>query len=182
MNLSLLTSRLQSDYPVLLEPEIEPHPQTAAVLVLLYTKNARPHVLLIKRAASLPAHAGEIAFPGGVFQPDDESLLTTALRETEEEVGLELAPECILGRLPTVLTLTEFQVSPFVARLDSLPKLKANPEEVDAIIEAPLVPLLSTQQPDIGYRREMDMWVYLHGAHRIWGATARILHQLSVLL
>ncbi len=182
MDLSLLTSRLKSDFPVHLEKSVEAHPQTAAVLVLLYRRHGRPHVLLIKRAAGLPAHAGEIAFPGGVFQEEDETLLNTALRETQEEVGLELDPTALFGRLPTVQTLTEFQVSPFVAWLDDLPPLKANPEEVEAIIEAPLVPLLATQQRDVGYRRDMDMWVYLHGPHRVWGATARILHQLAGLV
>lgn len=181
MNLDLMTSRLRGDYPVVLEPVVHPHPQTSAVLVLLFQKHQRPHVLLIRRSANLRSHPGEISFPGGVYQAEDENLLHTALRETQEEVGLELEPDQIVSRLPTVTTLTEFVVSPFAARLDELPPLVPNAREVAEILQVPVAPLLTTLAPDVGYRRDMDMWVLHHGPHRIWGATARILRYLELL-
>lgn len=182
MDLTLLESRLQTEHPVKLESWIDPHPQLAAVLVLLYQRNGQTHLLLIQRSGNLKSHPGEIAFPGGVFEEDDENLMMTALRETEEEVGLQLQPEIVMARLPEVLTLTEFRVVPFVAFADKLPPMKKNPREVKEILEVPLTRLLATQQRDVGYPREKDMWLYLFGQHRVWGATARIIHKLSVLI
>lgn len=172
-------SRLVSEHPVEIENSVTPHPQLAAVLVTLFHKSGKPHVLLIRRSGNLRSHAGEISFPGGVYENADESLLNTALRETHEEVGLELQEENVVGRLPTVFTLTEFNVSPFLTFQVSLPRLKPNPGEVDEIIEAPLAPLFSTMQRDVGFRPEQDMWECWFREHRIWGATARILRHIS---
>ena len=182
MNLSLLVSRLTCDHPVELEPALEPHPQLAAVLVTLFIKSGQPHVLLIRRSGNLRSHAGEISFPGGVFEPDDESLLHTALRETHEEVGLQLQPEDVIGRLPTVYTLTEFKVSPFLTLQPSLPRLTPSPREVGEIIQAPLAPLFSTLQRDVGFKPEEDMWEFWFRQHRVWGATARILRHITEFL
>ncbi len=179
MNLSLIMSRLCGDHPVELEDSIEPHPQLAAVLVTLFHKSGQPHVLLIKRSGNLRSHAGEISFPGGVYENGDDNLLNTALRETHEEVGLGLQPEDVVGRLPTVYTLTEFKVSPFLTFQVSLPRLKANRGEVEEIIEAPLAPLFSTLQPDVGFKPEQDMWEFWYRENRVWGATARILRYVS---
>ena len=172
-------SRLVSDHPVEVEDTVVPHPQLAAVLVTLFHKSGKPHVLLIRRSGNLRTHAGEISFPGGVYEEPDETLLNTALRETHEEVGLELPPESVVGRLPTVFTLTEFKVSPFLTFQVSLPRLKPNPGEVDEIIEAPLTPLFSTLQRDIGFKPEEDMWECWYREHRVWGATARILRHIA---
>ncbi len=179
MNLALIMSRLCSEHPVALEEEIVSHPQLAAVLVTLFHKSGKPHVLLIRRSGNLRSHAGEISFPGGVYEEKDETLLNTALREAHEEVGLALQAEDVVGRLPTVFTLTEFKVVPFLTFQVSLPRLKRSVREVDEIIEAPLTPLFSTFQPDVGFKPEQDMWECWYRKHRVWGATARILRYIA---
>ncbi len=180
MNLSELTQRLQTEYPV---PASFPpaDAQSAAVLVILYTRHRQPHVLLIQRAAHLRLHAGEICFPGGTYEAGDGSLLTTALRETREELDLEIEASRVLGLLPEVLTLTGFTIAPFVTLLDPPPRPRKNPSEVQEILEIPLMPLLSTHHREMGYPPAKQMVAYWYLQHRVWGATAKILHQIGKL-
>ncbi len=180
MNLFAITTQLKSRYPVVRE-SVEPHPQRAAVLVILFAKRGEAHTVMTKRALDLKVHAGEIAFPGGVVEPDDPDLLATALRETEEEIGVEVSPAQVIGRLPTVETLTGFEIAPFVCQVDAALRYRPCPDEVDAVLEIPLAALLSTQQRDIGFKESDGMVVYWHKHHRIWGASAKILQQIESL-
>ena len=180
MDLSQFTRRLTTEFPPRHEPVAE-LPSTAAVLVALFPKMGRTHVLLIQRAKNLRLHAGEISFPGGTYEPEDETLETTALRETQEELALEIPAGRIVGRLPQVTTLTGFEVHPFVCILDALPPWKKNPREVAEVLEVPLVPLLATHQRDVGHGAHRDMYVYWYKNYRIWGATAKILYQIGKL-
>lgn len=180
MNLFWLTAKLRQNYPVLREPA-EPHPQRAAVLAILYPRHGRTHALMIKRADHLKVHPGEISFPGGVFREEDGDLLTTALRETAEELALEVPADSVVGKLSAVMTRTGFEITPFVAMLDGPVRYEANEEEVELALEIPLTPLLATQQPDVGYKPSEEMFVFWFQQYRIWGASARILHEISVL-
>ncbi len=181
MNLHFLATRLKSEYPVNHDSGAESHPSLAAVLVMLFPQNDRTHVLLIKRAEGLRNHPGEISFPGGKYDEVDGNLLTTALRETHEELDLAIDESSVLSRLPDVETLTGFVVSPFVAILKNMPPCKRNPAEVEVVLEAPLKPLLATQERDTRHAVEMDMVIFQHGKHRVWGATARILRMISMI-
>ena len=181
MDLNLLATRLKTDYPVVHDTEIKADPSLAAVLVPLFCKEGVVHVLLIKRAGELRNHPGEISFPGGKYDEADGNFLTTALRETREELDLEIDISSVVSRLPDVDTLTGFVVSPFVAILENLPPCKRNPDEVDQILEAPLEPLLATQERDTQHKASMDMVIFQHGPHRIWGATAKILRRISTI-
>jgi 8-oxo-dGTP pyrophosphatase MutT (NUDIX family) len=180
MNLFLITSQLKNHFPVIREP-VTPHPQRSAVLVILYKKIQQTHVLMIKRALDLKVHAGEIAFPGGVVEKDDEDLFCTALRETEEEIGVKVDPCRVVGCLPKVQTRTGFEITPYVAALLFPPNIKANSDEVHETLEIPLVPLLSTQQRDVGFKASENMVAYTYKHHRIWGASAKILLQIENL-
>jgi len=180
MDMNLFTQKLITDHPVVLEP-VEELPTTAAVLVTLFQRMNRTHILLIKRARHLRLHAGEISFPGGVYESKDETLLMTALRETREEIEMDIQPERVMARLPHVVTRTGFEVNPFVCMLDELPSYKINRAEVEEVLEAPLVPLLTTHHRDVGHPREKEMVAYWYKKHRIWGATAKILHQIGRL-
>lgn len=180
MNLFLITTKLKNHFPVVRE-YAEPHPHRSAVLVILYQKNGKTHVLMTKRALHLKIHAGEISFPGGVVEMEDEDLLCTALRETEEEIGVEVDPPLVIGCLPKVQTRTGFEITPFVAVLRSPLNIKACSDEVYEVLEIPLVSLLSTQQRDIGYNASEEMVVYWHKHHRIWGASAKILQRIENL-
>jgi len=180
MNLFLLTTQLKNHYPVVREP-VAPHPQTSAVLVILFLKNSQAHVLMTKRSPHLKRHAGEISFPGGVVEKEDADLLHTALRETQEEIGIEVDPSLVIGCLDKVRTLTGFEITPFVTLLKFRPQYKICREEVCEVLEIPLAPLLATQQRDVGYKLSDAMVVYWYRHHRIWGASAKIIKQIESL-
>ena len=178
MDLNLLASRLKKEFPLrdTLKP---PEPGSAAVLVILYIRFHQPHVLLIERSRHLRLHAGQISFPGGIFETGDENLLTTALRETCEELALDIKASQVLGLLPGVQTLTGYGIAPFIAILDQLPPYHPNPSEVQKVLEIPLLPLLSTHHREMGYPAEKKMVAYWHLQYRVWGATAKILHNVG---
>ncbi len=160
----------------------------AAVLVPLYLRAGRPHLLFTRRAATLTAHRGEISFAGGSHEPGDGALERTALREAQEEIGLEPERVELLGRLePVVTVVSNFTIVPFVGLLPSgTGVLRPNAEEVDEIIEAPLAALAD---PAIFHSEEWvragqahTVYFYDYGPNRIWGATGRMLFALLGLL
>lgn len=160
----------------------------AGVLVLIAPGESGHSILLTRRTDHVETHKGQIAFPGGVYEPADEEeegLITTALRETEEEVGIPRAEIQVLGTLPELPTITGFSVTPVVGLLNKpfseLP-LKVNDWE---IAEAFWVPLSVLQDPQT-YVQEMfpvgamryPIHVYNVGSHRVWGVTGAILKNL----
>ena len=151
----------------------------AAVLILLID-GIEPAVLFTKRADELPRHAGEISFPGGLRQAEDHDLLETALRETEEELGLSRAHVDVLGALEPFLTYTTgFWVTPFVGALHAGPPLAPSPAEIAEVLEVPLS-RLDRVEKEVEWRREGWTWtgfVYEVDGHTIWGATGRMLHE-----
>lgn len=161
-----------------------PHARKAAVLLGLFEQDGQPSLLFIRRSSTLRAHSGEIAFPGGGFDPTDSSLVMTALREAQEEVGLNPANVEILGVLPPVFTVvSNYLILPVVAFLPAgLGTLQLQPSEVAEII---LTPLFGLVNPNIFHTEEWvrdgqsrTVYFYDYGAYRIWGATARMLNSL----
>ena len=119
--------------------------KTACVMALLHPKNEELFVTFIKRAASHPddKHAGQIGFPGGKFEEGDHSLAMCALRETEEEIGINKADIEILGELSSLFVFaSNFMVHPFVGYLDYTPHYTPQVEEVAGILEVPLQTLV----------------------------------------
>lgn len=163
-----------------------PHLQSA-VLVLLCPGVTEPVTILTRRSDDLPQHAGQISFPGGRVHPDDESAEATALREAIEETALDPAQVVLLGRLPvTVVQSSRFEIVPVVAWSATRPQLRADPREVAELIEFPLKLALDplayrtgSLERD-GQRREF--WYIEFAGHHVWGATARILRSLALLL
>jgi 8-oxo-dGTP pyrophosphatase MutT (NUDIX family) len=152
----------------------------AAVLLLLYEKDGEPFIVLTRRTEDVEHHKGETSFPGGTFDPQDGDLLTTALRETEEEIGVRQEDVQVLGRLDDIVTITSFGVSPFVGVLStSSYPFALNAHEVAELVEVPLRYLMDERNLEQGVGRLADRWwpilSYRYGDHRIWGATARIL-------
>jgi len=166
--------------PTDLGPQVDGQ-QAAAVLAPLYEHAGEAHVVLIKRPDTMPSHQGEIAFPGGKFDPGvDADLRATALREAHEEVGLSPADVEVVARLDAIGTVaSRFTITPFVGFLAAHPVLHPSPFEVVRVLEVPLSELLA----DGVYREEhWDTWREGFGVHfyeledeTVWGATARIL-------
>ncbi|OGA71733.1 MAG: coenzyme A pyrophosphatase [Betaproteobacteria bacterium RIFCSPLOWO2_12_FULL_66_14] len=158
----------------------------AAVLVPVVDRENGMTVLFTRRTAHLQDHAGQISFPGGRTEPGDESPLATALRETEEEIGLERGCVEILGRLPDYRTGTGFRITPVVGLVRPPLELRPDDFEVAEVFEVPLGFLLdpSNHQRNSmmrdGHRREFYAMPYRH--YYIWGATAGILMNLYSVL
>jgi 8-oxo-dGTP pyrophosphatase MutT (NUDIX family) len=154
----------------------------AAVLVALHEKDGAPHVLLTRRTAHLSRHPGQISFPGGRLDPEEDHL-AAALREAREEIALEPARAELLGRLSEVLVLTSaFRLTPWVASVPYPYPYAAAPHEVDEILHVPLAALLTpgahrTERRE-AYGRIVDVHYFTVGELTIWGATARILAEL----
>ncbi len=158
----------------------------AAVLVPLFHKNGKCHLLFTKRTDLVKHHKGEISFPGGMVDEDDLSLEKTALREAYEEIGLREEDVQILGALDDIVTVTEFIVTPFVGLFPYPYPFKTSPVEIAELIEVPLSFLLTKEnvtEHEISRmgRREI-IHAYQYGEHTIWGATARILKQFLDLV
>jgi 8-oxo-dGTP pyrophosphatase MutT (NUDIX family) len=152
----------------------------AAVLLPLFEREGVPHVLFTRRPSHLRHHADQFSFPGGGRDAEDATPLHTALRETEEELGIQRSRVRTLGMLDEVPTLvTGFRVQPFVGVIPGDGQYRPNPEEVAFILEVPLANLLDPAIRRTEKRqaegREFDVDFYTYNDHVIWGATARIL-------
>lgn len=152
----------------------------AAVLVIIHYHENEPYVFLTKRGADLKSHKGEISFPGGRYAEGDDSLIQTALRETEEEVGMKFSADDVLGSLEPVRTMTSNHfIVPFVTVKDLLPQVKISAIEVAEVLDVPLIKTLKTMEPDREHFRLSKTAVkFTYGNNVVWGATARILKQL----
>lgn len=152
----------------------------AAVLVPLYDDlDGVTRVILTKRPMTMPTHAGHLAFPGGRPDDGDGGPVGTALREAEEEVGLDPASVQVLGFLPAIHTIEySLMVVPVVGWIDGVPELRPSPREVDKILEPP-VDLLAGED---GWRfeiwREHKVWFFDIEGEVLWGATAHMVRQL----
>ncbi len=164
----------------------DPRYRRAAVLLPLFKKNGEYHILFTRRTDTLRHHKGQISFPGG-SRDEGEDVLTTALRESGEEMGIERKDVRILGELDDICTATsDFCVSPFVGLIPYPYPFKVNREEIEEVLEVPLSSLLNGP----GFREELferngdkfPVYFYQHDQHTIWGATARILKQLLELI
>jgi len=153
------------------------------VLVPLIERD-EPALFFTKRTDQLPRHPGEISFPGGLRHPGDRDLLDTALRETEEELGLARADVEVLGSLDPFLTYTTgFWVLPFVGAVRPDPSMTPNPDEIAVLLELPL-PMLAGVEREVEWHGEGQSWtgfVYDVEEHTIWGATGRMVHEFLEL-
>jgi len=152
----------------------------AGVLVPLFVRDAKLWILFTRRTESVEHHRGQISFPGGGEEPDDEDLYATAVRETEEELAIARSDVIALGSLTPIVTVTNFYVEPYVAAVPQPYVWKPAEAEIAEVIEAPLSslmdPAIREAQPIPG--REGTILFYHYGKHVIWGATARILAEL----
>ncbi|TXI74022.1 MAG: CoA pyrophosphatase [Dechloromonas sp.] len=155
----------------------------AAVLFPIIVRDAGHTVMLTQRTAHLRDHAGQISFPGGRVEAEDLSPTHTALRETEEEVGLSRERVEILGFLPEYRTGTGFRVTPVVGLVHPPFDLQPDPFEVAEVFEVPLAFLLDPanhQRHEMHYRGALRQYFAMpYGDYFIWGATAGMIRSLS---
>jgi 8-oxo-dGTP pyrophosphatase MutT (NUDIX family) len=153
----------------------------AAVLVLVYTgQDGRPHVVFQKRTDKVDAHKGQISFPGGGRDPEDDHLVATALRETHEEIGVHPDHVEVIGEIDQIKTISNFIVTPYVGWLDRYPyEWRFSHEEVAYLLEVPVDHLLDPANYVPDRRRingrDVVMPSYAWQDDLIWGATGRML-------
>lgn len=155
----------------------------AGVLVPVTLTGGEPRVILTKRSSALKHHPGQIAFPGGRQDDDDDNATDAALREAQEEIGLPRNLPVVIGTLPNHETVTGFMVTPVVAILDRQFDPVPEPGEVDEVFSVPLSHVADPRR----YRIESRFWrgtrryyfTVPFGPYYIWGATARILRGLA---
>ncbi|MBK6961655.1 MAG: CoA pyrophosphatase [Gammaproteobacteria bacterium] len=182
--LAQIAARLRAYPPVPVQPE--PGQREAAVLLAL-TRAREPEVVFIKRAEHLNSHRGQVAFPGGMWEASDASLLDTALRESEEEVALPRHQVEVIARLPRRTTRTGTPVTPYLGVVPGDVPLRHDPSELDAVFRVPLGYLLQ-QRHLVSSEFELldgcyEMPCYHYGDYRIWGFTLNVLiHFLNTAL
>lgn len=184
-----LAARTPGDHGIeALRPEQLPEGglRRAAVLVPLFEHDGHAHVLLTRRRPDLTRHAGQVSFPGGRIEPGEDAR-SAALRETEEEIGLDPTRVDVLGQLDETLVLaTAFRLTPWVAVVPYPYPYSPQPAEVEAILYVPIAALV---RPGVHRAEEREAYgnprylvhFYDLPAVTVWGATARVLHQLLTL-
>ena len=181
----------QLEYPSLLD-WANGVPRPAAVLVPLVCQDSTWSVLLTRRNADLPEHSGQVAFPGGRADPQDSSAEFTALRESQEEIGLNPEHVRVLGRLPDYFTITNYLVTPVVGVLPWPYPLRAADVEVSRVFTIPLDWLADPANHEERLRQLPHpnppievVYFRPYDGELLWGASARIvlalLHMLQII-
>lgn len=153
------------------------------MLVPLYGEGAEARLLFTRRTETVEHHKGQISFPGGAADEEDPDLLATALRETEEELGIPRDRVEILGALDDVYTVVSgFIITPFVGLVPYPFPLQINSVEIEEVFTVPLGVFRDPANLRIEEReregQRVQVYFYYHGPHEIWGATGRIIKGL----
>ena len=166
-----------------------PNAKKAAVMVLFYPdKNEQTHLVLILRKTYKGVHSAQIGFPGGKVEQEDGSLLQTAIRESQEEIGVNQEDIIVLKSLTNVyIPPSNFIVHPFIGTLHYTPKFSGQDEEVEDIVEVTLEDFLNdknviTNEVQTSYNVEVKVPAFKFNGHIVWGATAMMLNEVKVLL
>lgn len=163
-------------------------PRMAAVMMLFYPKNGITHLVLIVRNSYEGVHSGQIAFPGGKYETEDEIFSKTALRETQEEVGVSPAIIDVIKAFTQVyIPPSNFIVHPFLGICKEEICFVLDPSEVSSIIELPLSVFLNDEiliesKISTSYAKEINVPAFDIEGHVVWGATAMILSELKDVL
>jgi 8-oxo-dGTP pyrophosphatase MutT (NUDIX family) len=157
-----------------------PGRRQAGVLILLFERDGEPWVVLTERTHLVSLHKGEISFPGGARDPEDEDLWATAVRETVEELGVDPNTLQQLGAMDDYPTFSSgYIVSPFIAAVEPPDQWNASEAEIAQVIEIPLRRLLDVGRMEVWEREgiRFPMHIFDVDGHRIWGVTAFILRR-----
>jgi 8-oxo-dGTP pyrophosphatase MutT (NUDIX family) len=163
----------------------EEKPVRAAVMILLYPAGGEIHLAFMKRNEYDGPHSGQVSFPGGAWEADDENLEQTATRETREEMGVKEGIEILGALTPLHIPVSNFMVSPFVGWIEDTPHFHPDRSEVQYVIEVSLRELLDPAMRESEILRHHNQAVeapfYRVGNDKIWGATAMMLSEFLLL-
>ena len=171
----------------LLNPSVIPHIEDmklkdAAVLIPVVDDGDEARVIFTQRTATLRKHSGQVAFPGGAVDPEDHSIEVAALREAEEEIGLDPRFVETVARLPHYMAMSGFRITPVLAVVQPGFVLEPNPEEVESVFEVPLSFLMNPRNHGRGSSHwqgaERHFYRMPYGERNIWGITAGIVRML----
>lgn len=155
----------------------------AAVLMPLIQRNSGLHMIFTQRALHLKHHPGQVSFPGGKYEQTDNTLAITALRETEEEIGIEQQHIELIGQLPALTTNTGYDVTPFIGFVKHTRDLQIDHGEVKACFEVPFSFILDrrnfSKQHLVANKQRHFTYCCAYQNHFIWGATAQMLINLQ---
>lgn len=161
----------------------------SAVLIVIYFEAGTPHFILTERQNYTGKHGGQISLPGGKVEPSDRGTAETALRETEEEIGIEAKAISLLGNLTEVyIPVSNFLIHPYIGHISVLPELTPNSREVKSIIHCSLPDLLNRENRIITrFKTENGIWMknipaFNFNQKIVWGATAVILNEFKFIL
>ena len=170
---------VDSDLSRRLQPYFPSNPVPAAVLVPLVDHPRGMTILLTQRATHLANHSGQISFPGGRLEPTDPDVASAALREAQEEIGLDPVHVRVFGYLPDHIVISGFRVTPVLALVTPPFSLDLNPAEVAGVFEVPVSHVFDTRNHLARMRRVGDEELLLYDipweGQNIWGATAGML-------
>ncbi len=158
----------------------------SAVLVLFYPEAGDFYMPVIRRAFDGKKHSGQIAFPGGKYEPEDKTLITTALREAQEEVGIEPEKVEVLKKMtPVYIPVSNYQVQPILGITNQKPDFHPNFSEVDTIFSLNVSDFLNVKPVTKNFilgDKNLTAPFYILGEVEIWGATAMIMSELKEIL
>lgn len=158
----------------------------SAVLVPIIVAGDEPTVLLTQRTEIVETHKGQVAFPGGTVDPGDRDRVHTALREMQEEVGIDASDVEVCGMLDDLATPTGYVITPVVGLLHAEPQVRPNTDEVADVFSVPLAffasPANAKQEFRFAGGQQREIWIYRYGGRIIWGATAAVLRQLLTVI
>lgn len=162
-------------------------PKEASVMMLIYPKNDIPHFVLIERTASTGKHSGQIAFPGGRKEKTDADNSVTALRETEEEIGVLIEEQQLIMPLTAIyIPPSNYMVYPYLAFAKVELQFTPQPSEVKSIVEIALFELLDHRNEkrttlSTSYMKKVNVPCFYFGETMVWGATAMMLQEIKDL-
>lgn len=174
---------LISDNPFLpssrsITPNVGVVPKESSVVILIWEESGEIYIAFTQRGKQLRHHPGQLSFPGGKRDPEDISLIDTAIRELKEETSFILSPNSIIGQLSSLyISVSNFNLTPYIAVLEQRPDLVAITEEVEDIFYIPISTISSAEIGEVVVG-ESKALAYLIQEEKLWGATAMIVHEL----
>ncbi|MBC7472775.1 MAG: CoA pyrophosphatase [Candidatus Sericytochromatia bacterium] len=151
----------------------------AAILIPIFEKNDKSHLLFTQRSNKVSHHKGQISFPGGKFEAQDIDLEMTALRETNEEIGISHHDVQVIGKINNMVTNTNFLVTPYVGIIPYPYQFIISTDEIDELIEVPVEHLINInnfEKKQQQYDRKIhEIYYYYYQKYTIWGVTGKIL-------